>query len=433
MNNICINEIGNLTTKASTDCATTLDIFSILLVPLTIFGVLFIGWLISKGIIKFNEIKFKCTSCNNSYNINKTRKYNGKRYCISCYKRKFNVCGICNKVVNETLNKFRRKKLCNKCLKSNKIKCLDCKKIIGKWEAHGELIRNRCESCYNLRYRNFRVIFLAQNKLNSTTFKNNPSKRFCGVEIECRNRQRDKNCFIRKELKNLKFSQVIDSSINSGGVEFVSKPLNGDLLFNSIGNFCKILHKKKYFVDRSCGLHIHLGVQKRLKHLKKLYLFYEKFEPLIFKMVPISRQATNYCMKFDKVYHHKGEKIIGIKSLHEFKTMIYETKNKINLKYKTNNKYTNKRYCWTNFHSVFYRGTLEIRNHSGTTSEEKIKNWLELHLTILDYLEKVDLQTINELNINKKTFLSLFNKPLQKYIKDRWEKFETNRYAKEEN
>ncbi len=371
-----------------------------------------------------------CKNCNSFYQRKNTKKYKKNLYCISCYKKTFNVCDICLNVVNETLTEFKRKKLCDKCLRENKIKCIDCEKIIGKWEAKG-ISSSFCEDCYNLRYRRFHIINTSRNKLPSSTFKKNHSKRYCGIEIECRNKDRDKNCFIRKELKDLKFSQTKDPSINYGGIEFISRPMNGDSLFNSVDQFCNALHKKDYFVDRSCGLHIHLEIPRKLEYLKKLYLFYEKFEPYIFKMVPKSRQSTSFCMKFDKVYPHKETIIFEIDSLQKFKSMIYETKDPISIKYQTSKKYGDKRYCWTNFHSIFYRGTLEIRSHSGTTSAKKIKNWLELHLTILNYLNKVDLQTINDLRSSKKTFLSLFNPPLQKYIKERWAKFEYNPYAKE--
>ena len=381
----------------------------------------------------FNNINFSCSECKKIYSRKNTMRHNNKRYCLSCLHKKFNVCELCTKVVSETLTKFRRKKLCNKCLKHKKIKCLECGKVLGKWEAHGVLIKNLCEDCYNLRYRRFRTVNLPQRKVPSSTFNKNNSRRYCGVEIECRNHNRDKNCFVRKELKDLKFSQVRDGSLNLGGIEFVSKPMNGDLLFNSIENLCKILNKKKYFVDRSCGLHIHLEVQKKVEYLKKLYLFYEKFEPIIFKMVPKSRQSTGYCMKFNKVYHHDGQIVFGIDSLPKFKSMIYETKSQARIKSRTSSKWGSKRYCWTNFHSIFYRKTLEIRNHSGTISAKKINNWIRLHLDILNYLNKVDLQTINDLGVDKKTFLSLFKRPLQQYIKERWVKFGSNPLAKEGN
>ena len=200
--------------------------------------------------------------------------------------------------------------------------------------------------------------------------------------------------------------------------------MNGDNLFNSITSFCKLLNKKQYFVDKSCGLHLHLEVPKKIDYLKNIYLFYEKFEPLLFKMVPRSRQSTGFCKKYKRYYNNPPQKLFKIRTLNDFKSMVYETKSKYRIKSISSDKYYNKRYCWINFHSIFYRGTLEIRNHSGTTSSTKINNWILLHLTILDYLKKIDLGTINELKVDKKTFLSVFNKELQKYIKQRWNKFE---------
>ncbi len=380
---------------------------------------------IAKPIINyFKNRRIKCSLCNHPYNWNFIKKYNKKNYCMTCYKKNFNVCDICENVVSEKLIKFHRKKLCKACYSNKIIKCKKCNKRYGKWEMHLVSFNNYCNTCYSKYYRRFKVIGFRDTKINPTTFKKNPFKRYCGVEIECRNRNRDKNCFIKSELKELKYSQHRDVSINSGGVEFISRPMNGDNLFNSITSFCDILNKKKYFVDKSCGLHIHLEVQKKINYLKNIYLFYEKFEPLIFNMVPRSRQRTDYCKKYKTYYNNSNQTLFKTKTLDDFKSMVYETKSKYTIKNRSSRKSYHKRYCWINFHSIFYRGTLEIRNHSGTISPTKINNWLLLHLTILNYLNKINLDTINELKVDKKTFLSIFNKKLQNYIKQRWEKFE---------
>ena len=373
----------------------------------------------------FKNRKRKCTICNHSRRIIDLKKHDKKYYCMSCYKKNFNVCDVCEKVVSEKLMKFHKKKLCNYCYSTKIIKCKKCNKKYGKWEMYNvNGFNNYCEKCYNKDYREFKTIRFRPTKINPTTFNKNPFARYCGVEIECRNRNRNRNCFVKRELKELKYSQCRDGSINPGGVEFVSRPMNGDNLFNSITSFCNILNKKRYFVDKSCGLHIHLEVPKKVDYLKNIYLFYEKFEPLLFNMVPRSRQRTDYCKKYKTYYDNSIQTLFKTETLDEFKSMVYETKSKLKIKNISSKHNYNKRYCWINFHSIFYRGTLEIRNHSGTISSTKINNWLLLHLTILNYLNKINLDTINELEVNKKTFLSIFDKRLQNYIKQRWGKFE---------
>ena len=403
----------------------------ILCIGIVIVGII-LAFILQPIIKYFKNREKRCPLCNITYRIRHMKKYNKKYYCMSCYKKNFNVCDICDKVVSEKLRKFHRQKLCNHCHSTEIINCSRCGKKYGKWEIYKYNLKSYCEKCYTKYYREFKTIMFRPTKVNPTTFKENPFKRYCGVEIECRNKHRDQNCFVKSELKALKYSQCRDGSLNTGGVEFISRPMKGDNLFNSITSFCNILNKKKYFVDRSCGLHIHLEVPKKIDYLKNIYLFYEKFEPLLFNMVPKSRQRTDFCKKYKRYYNNTLQTLFKTRTLDDFKSMVYETKSKFRIKEITSRKSYNKRYCWINFHSIFYRGTLEIRNHSGTISSTKINNWLLLHLTILDYLNKINLVTIDELKVDKKTFLSIFNKKLQDYIKQRWDKFEKgNREEKE--
>ncbi len=422
--------ILNITVNAGTESAGIIVMEDLLINTITVLICFAAGAMIYKGLRCLYEIyqreTKKCSSCRRNFERSEVGKYKGKYYCMTCYKRKFNVCHGCKKVVKEKLINFHGHKICNRCNSKGLTKCQTCNKMYGKWEMHKiGLFKHCCKKCYDKYHRRFRKIAFKQTKINPTTFKKNPFKRYCGVEIECRNNDRNRNCFIKDELKKLKYSQWTDGSLNLGGVEFVSRPMNGDNLFDKISHFCNILNKKKYFVDKSCGLHIHLETPKKVNYLKKIYLFYKKFEPLIFNMVPKSRQRTSYCHKYERYYKNSIQELFNVKTLNDFKSMVYETKSKEEVKGITSGHCYKKRYCWINLHSIFYQGTLEIRNHSGTTSAEKINNWLLLHLTILDYLKKVDLNTVNELDVNKKTFLSIFpNKELKNYVKERWDKFE---------
>ena len=86
------------------------------------------------------------------------------------------------------------------------------------------------------------------------------------MEIECANKHRNRNCYIKEEVKDFGFAQSKDASLPTGeGVEFDSVPSNGDHLLKMIRRFCKSLNDKKYYVDTSCGTHIHLEVDKKGK------------------------------------------------------------------------------------------------------------------------------------------------------------------------
>lgn len=254
-------------------------------------------------------------------------------------------------------------------------------------------------------------------KLYSKTFNKNKFKNFCGVEIEC---IQDRESLYYSDAKKLNFNKVGDSSLSEDGREFVSKPANGDRLFNMIDKICKVLSKKGYYIDKTCGLHVHIETPQNLELIKKLYLFYSKYESFFFKMLPSSRQKSEYCEKIRQTDNFSVKDVKDIKSLHQFKKKYYETNFYAS---NMNTKYYKKRRCWTNFHSLFYRGTLEIRSHSGTINSEKIKNWIIIHLSVMDFINNKTLEEIDALPVQKKLFMGIFPKDIRKYIESRWGKF----------
>lgn len=273
--------------------------------------------------------------------------------------------------------------------------------------------------------RGFTQIYLPFKKIDSYTSRDNPYKRYVGIEIECLNRDRGKNCFVEEELQEFHVDQGEDASLSSGGIEFKTHPIRGKQLIENNYNFCNELIKRGYYTNSSCGLHIHLEVDKsNLKLLKNIYLFYQKYEEQFFKMLPRSRQNSGFCKKFKSIYQYNYKDVYNalskINTCNKFKEFIYETENWGIKEDQHGNK---KRYCWINMHSIFYRGTLEIRAHSGTINPEKINNWILMHLRILDMLEDMSLDDVERLDPSSTKFLSLFNARLKDYINLRWSKF----------
>lgn len=268
--------------------------------------------------------------------------------------------------------------------------------------------------------RRFDIIILKKRKIPSQSFNKNKFRNYCGVEIECISKDRDKYSFDEDDLKKYYFSQGKDGSLSSSGVEFMSQPSQGDSLLGMIKRFTGELNKKEYYIDKTCGLHIHLEVPIKLDLIKKMYIFYSKCEDLFFKMLPKSRQKSEYCERFRKFDDYDWEDVSKIKTLGDFKKLYYET----NFYHSCmKSKYADKRYCWINFHSLFYRGTLEVRAHSGTIDYEKIANWLLIHLNIINFLEKTKMDKIVKMKMTKENFLKIFTPKIKKYIKLRWKKF----------
>lgn len=349
----------------------------------------------------------------------KPRKVEDAYYCDECARANFKICEICDKV-STRLRKIEGKKICDSCFDDKTDTCEECG--VRKFNNSLRYIHDTiaCCDCYDNLNRRFRCINIGQKKEYSKTFVKNPKISYCGVEIECLNDENDKNCFIRKELKQFRFSQGTDYSLSGGGVEFRSVPMNGDLLFDSIEAFGKALNKKSYKVDSSCGLHVHLEVEQQLALLKKIYLFYLRFEDLFFDMLPKSRRSKGYCKRFRSYYNDSTDEIMGVKTLDAFKEMLYETS--CHQRYTRRHGY-DKRYCWANLHSIFYRGTLEIRSHSGTINPSKIINWIMIHQEVLEFLKEKSIIEIGTMKVTKKAFLDIFPRPLQNYIKRRWKTF----------
>ena len=261
------------------------------------------------------------------------------------------------------------------------------------------------------------------NKITSDTFKKNKFENFVGIEVECLAKGRG-NSISSSKLKEYNFKEGSDGSIDEekgyhDGYEYRSSPANGDKLYEMIDGVSEELIKNKYKVNKSCGLHIHVETKPEVELLKKMYCFYSKFEGLFFAMLPKSRQKNEYCVKFNELDKYSYKEVLKVKDLGGFKKLFYEQRGF----YPTKSYGHKKRYCWINFHSIFYRGTLEIRAHSGTINAEKIKNWIQMHLIIREYLDKKPIEELTKMRASKKRFLSLYPKELQKYIKKRWKVF----------
>lgn len=380
----------------------------------------------------------KCSIC--LKHSRQIRVYKGAKYCDSCAREKFFICDVCDNIVDK-IEEVDGSKICPICFKNNTHVCIDCNERFLDENMYAYRYSNDilntstikgflCTKCAKKRYKPFKVIRFKNLKVKEGSFIKNKFKRYCGVEIECENYNRDMNCFTRNELKSLKFSQIRDGSLCDGkGVEFYSRPMVGDTLFEYVSNFCKKLNNRDYYVDKHCGLHIHLEVNKRLDMLKKIYLFYLKFEPLFFKMLPKSRQNKRYCEKFSAYYKDSIDDIMNAKTLCEFKEMIYETRF---YKSKERDHGYVKRYCWANLHSIFYRGTLEIRSHSGTINSNKIINWFLIHLRILEFLEKESLESIRNMKVTDDNLLNIFDPSIRKYISSRWKLFPESNVEEEE-
>lgn len=188
---------------------------------------------------------------------------------------------------------------------------------------------------------------------------------------------------------------VTDSSINGGGGrEIVSPVLSGLNGLEQIKKVCLALNRAGAKVNKSCGFHLHLGVQDlTLENFKNLFKSHVRVESEFDSIVPTSRRSNNntYCKSLTT--------IIGFESRINEANSISDLQNIFQ-----------SRYMKLNFQCYQRYGTVEFRQHSGTITYSKIKNWILICGRMVDYCKQKGLAN---------NFNSFLNEGLQDYVSDR--------------
>lgn len=156
---------------------------------------------------------------------------------------------------------------------------------------------------------------------------------------------------------------VSDASINDdvrengcyNGIECVSPILdNNKAGLDSLKNCCKSLNEAGAQVNKSCGLHVHVGVAHlKGEQLVNIYKNYQKLESLIDSFMAPSRRSN--C---------RWARSLGgfdFSNCHDASDLRYEI---------------GTRYCKVNPEAYERHQTVEFRQHQGTTDYEKISMWV---------------------------------------------------------
>ena len=181
---------------------------------------------------------------------------------------------------------------------------------------------------------------------------------------------------------------VSDSSLTYGGFELVSPPMKGaQNIEKEITNICKAI-EGLVKVDRTCGLHVHFEVldkyhfRRRVdtrttsgkiqalknkpakKFTANLLRNYAYFQPVIDALVSPSRRGNNYCN-----YIPDGARM----TQEQIKRFSENKENYAHLIYGMSG-----RYQVINLSCLETYGTVEFRQHNGSTNAKKILNWVKL-------------------------------------------------------
>ena len=216
------------------------------------------------------------------------------------------------------------------------------------------------------------------------------SKLTFGVEIECYNcdrytlisNARRHSLDVQSEGYNHTdgrpyYKIVSDASIfGNDGNEVVSPILKGDNGLNSLKTLCEALRETGARVNRSTGLHVHIGAANISdSHFVRVFRNYQKIEKVVDSFLPESRRENNnqYCMtmqRFDFSFCYTKRDVI--------ETM-------------------QSRYYKVNAQSYLRHKTIEFRQHSGSVSYDKIANWVKFLAKLVAYSEKNEIVSCNSI------------------------------------
>ena len=162
----------------------------------------------------------------------------------------------------------------------------------------------------------------------------------------------------------------IEPPDNTYGCEIASPVLNHAIVDDEIKRACRILKDADAKVNRSCGLHVHMG-EHNFTGTRRSKIAYEfiRNEATIDQLMPSSRRRNNnsYCEGWgnDIPYYHQKLKD---------KTSRTEVRNVVN---------HNGRYTKLNMQTPYT--TIESRQHSGTTNFKKIVLWKDFVVGLCEY------------------------------------------------
>jgi hypothetical protein len=151
------------------------------------------------------------------------------------------------------------------------------------------------------------------------------------------------------------------------GWELVSPLLFGNDGLEQIRKVCKILNDNNAEVDKRTGFHVHHDARHLAgKDFARLFAFYCKFEPVINALVAPSRRNNHYCKSISQFF--SLDRTAALHSLTSDRAK--------NDWYSYYNRAFGTRYIALNYEAYSRHGSIEFRQHQGTTDADKICWWV---------------------------------------------------------
>ncbi len=223
-----------------------------------------------------------------------------------------------------------------------------------------------------------------------------------GVEIECINvnkailverlREKGVQAFVQGYNHNdndTYYKIVTDGSLTGRDTaEIVSPILKGAKGLESLRIVCETLQEIGATVNRSCGLHVHIGASTfDIHRWRNLYVNYARLEPIIDGFLPKSRRANNntFCKSISLLPMIENE-ILRCNDTYDIRRVF------------------GSRYYKVNMEAFFRHNTIEFRQHSGTIDYKKISMWLSFLQKLVTFSKNSNVENVT--TIEQIPFLS---------------------------
>lgn len=359
-----------------------------------------------------------CDECGEEFNEDDMTDVSGSILCDDCFNSETRDCEGCGSryLTSDGYSGECDGDFCSSdCYWDTYRECDAC----GGHFSHDDITDGLCSDCYenDNDYYEFSPRFTF-NRTDST--EKMDTKGFTiGIEMETINGDRvakDDLEFKNEEEETIFFSRVgakDDGSLSDGGVEFVTNPSSNDETYTTIKTVCDVLKRNKFTVDRTCGLHIHLGEKKgEVKRLTpinrhKIMILYGIYKDVMFRMVEGRRTGNSYCDSSRYYLCPELFKSKGARNPEELFDEIVRT-----------------RYSHINFESWVSHNTLEIRFHHGSVDFHEIKNWIDFHTRMFDFACASTYRDLLNLKANlfgvwrilsDKTLVNYYRQQVKKY------------------
>lgn len=192
-----------------------------------------------------------------------------------------------------------------------------------------------------------------------------------------------------------------DGQATQGGTCEVVTPILKNL--SSLKTVCKALNEHGAKVNKSCGLHVHIGAESFTDDdWRRIVVNYGRIEPIIDSFMAKSRRANNayYCESIINAAR-RVEAYGPYLTRRDIASEIGDRYHKVNLR------------AFDSHH------TIEFRQHQGTTDFVKIENWVKFLTSFVTYC-RTHTEYITATSIDELPFLT---DALKRYYKGRAAEF----------